>query len=61
MIEQIMERIARITGKDPLDIRMINMNDADKAILTPMIDELKKTSDYEKRVNDVNEFNSVRK
>ncbi|XP_008216630.2 xanthine dehydrogenase [Nasonia vitripennis] len=58
MVEQIMEKIARITGKDPLDIRMINMNDADKAILTPMIDELKKSSDYEKRVKDVDKFNS---
>lgn len=61
MIEQIMEKIARITGKDPLDIKMINMNDVDKASLKPMIEELKKSSDYEKRVKDVDKFNNVRK
>lgn len=61
MIEQVMERIARITGKDPLEVRMINMNDTDKQMLTPLIDELKKSSDYENRLIDIKKFNNVRK
>ncbi|XP_058788859.1 xanthine dehydrogenase/oxidase-like isoform X2 [Phymastichus coffea] len=56
-IEHIMERIARVTGKDPLDVKIINMNPADKEALMPMIEELKKTSDYKQRKTAVDKFN----
>lgn len=54
-----MERIARVTGKDPLDVKMLNMNPMDKEMLTPMIEELKKTSDYEQRRAHIDKFNKV--
>ena len=57
--EHIMERIARVTKQDPTDVRLINMNDRDRKILTEMINELKRTSDYEKRRLDVEKFNNV--
>lgn len=59
MVEHVMEKIARVTKKNPVEVRMINMNPADKEILLPMIDELKKTSDYDKRLRNVKEFNQV--
>lgn len=58
-VEHIMERIARVTGKDSLDVKILNMNAVDKEALLPMIEELKKTSDYEKRKIDVENFNRV--
>ncbi|XP_058788820.1 xanthine dehydrogenase/oxidase-like [Phymastichus coffea] len=56
-VEHIMERIARVTGRDALDVKIINMNPADKETLIPMIEELKKTSDYEQRKTAVDNFN----
>ncbi|KAJ8668983.1 hypothetical protein QAD02_000242 [Eretmocerus hayati] len=57
LIEHVMERIARVTGKDPLEVRMINMREDDKKILFPMIDQMKNSSDYAARSNDVAKFN----
>ncbi|XP_014224706.2 xanthine dehydrogenase/oxidase-like isoform X1 [Trichogramma pretiosum] len=57
-IEHIMERIARVTKKDPLEVRMANMNEDDKASLIPMIEELKKTSNYDERLFNVNKYNT---
>ena len=59
MIETIMERIAKATGKDPIDVRIANMNPDDKKALEPMIAELKKTSEYDKRLKDIKKFNNV--
>ncbi|KAJ8687934.1 hypothetical protein QAD02_023729 [Eretmocerus hayati] len=56
-VETIMERIARVTGKDPLEVRMLNLNEKDKKVIGPMIEQIKKSSDYEKRANDVAKFN----
>ncbi|XP_014217161.1 xanthine dehydrogenase-like [Copidosoma floridanum] len=57
LIEHIMERIARVTGKDPLEVRINNMNQTDKEALLPMIENLKKSSNYEQRLGDVKKFN----
>ncbi|KAL7291951.1 hypothetical protein TKK_0014241 [Trichogramma kaykai] len=56
-VEQIMDRIAKITKQDPINVRIINMNEEDKTALVPMIEELKKTSDYDNRVALVKEYN----
>lgn len=60
MAESIMEHIARTLGKDPLEVRILNMNAPDKEALLPMIDDMKRTSDYEKRKKAVATFNNVR-
>ncbi|XP_012273308.1 xanthine dehydrogenase/oxidase [Orussus abietinus] len=57
MAENIMEHIGRTVSKDPLDVRMANMNEEDKAVLQPMIEDLKKSADYEARKKAVNVFN----
>ena len=59
MAESIMEHIARVLGKDPLEIRLLNMNATDKEALVPMIEDIKKSSDYDTRKRAINEFNSV--
>jgi len=58
MIEDIMEHIAKVTKKDPLQVRLANMNDDDKAALDPMIKELSKSADYEMRKRTVETFNN---
>lgn len=61
MIEHVMENISRVTNTDPVEVRILNMNDDDKKVLVPMIDELKKTSEYQKRLQDAEIFNKVHK
>lgn len=58
MSENLMEHIARVTKKDPLQVRLSNMNDADKAPLEAMIRELSKSADYEMRKRAVEIFNN---
>ncbi|KAJ8676452.1 hypothetical protein QAD02_012239 [Eretmocerus hayati] len=58
MIEHVMDRIARVTGKDPVAVRLVNMTDSEKNILEPMINEIKKSSDYDSRMKDVGKFNA---
>ena len=60
MIEHIMERIAIHTGNDPVSVRIINMNDDDRKAMEPMIEDLKKSADYENRLKEVIKFNKVR-
>ena len=57
MIENIMEHIAKVTKKDPLQVRLANMNDEDKAVLESMIKDLSKSADYEIRKRAVETFN----
>jgi len=57
MIENIMEHIARVTKKDPVQVRLANMNDVDKAALESMIKDLSKSADYEIRKQKVEMFN----
>lgn len=58
MIENIIEHIARVTGKDPTQVRLSNMNDKDRKVLEPMIKDFSKTSDYDIRKRAVEIFNS---
>lgn len=56
MIEYIMERIAYNLGKDPTEVRLINMKKGDNPI-PEMIEELKKDSNYDDRCKQVHKFN----
>lgn len=58
MIEHIMEHIARVTKKDPLQVKLLNMESEEKSILEPMIKDLCKSADYEIRKQAVDTFNS---
>ncbi|XP_018304049.1 xanthine dehydrogenase/oxidase-like [Mycetomoellerius zeteki] len=58
MIENIMEHIARVTKKDPVEVRLSNMNDVDKTVLETMIKDLSKSADYEMRKRAVEIFNT---
>ncbi|XP_043523035.1 xanthine dehydrogenase/oxidase-like isoform X2 [Frieseomelitta varia] len=58
MIENIMEHIAKITGKDPLEVRYANMRSEHKEALNPMIDQLLENADYEMRKIAVDSFNN---
>ena len=59
MIENVMEHIAKITGNNPIDVRLRNMNEEHKKFLIPMIDSLKKTANYDSRIKEVALFNKV--
>nr|QPF77598.1 aldehyde oxidase 1 [Galleria mellonella] len=56
MIEYIMERIAYNLGKDPLEVRMLNMAKEDNPILE-LIEVLKKDANYNERLEEIKEFN----
>lgn len=56
MTENIMEHIATEIGLDPLEVRLNNINE-DKNPLINLIDDFKKSTDYEKRSNEILEFN----
>lgn len=60
MIENTMDHISRILGKDPVQVRLNNMNLIDKEALSTMIADLKVSSNYETRVQDIKLFNNVR-
>lgn len=60
MIENIMEHIAAKLNKDPLEVKLINMNAEDKAVLEPLIEDLKKSGDYDSRKREIEMFNNVR-
>lgn len=57
MIENIMEKIAHVTGKDSLHVRSVNMTTEDNP-LPDLIEHLKKDSDYDERLKEVKEFNN---
>ena len=59
MIENTMEHIAKVTNNDPVEVRIRNMNETDKKVLVPMIETLKKSSDYDNRIQEVSVFNEV--
>ncbi|CAL1679573.1 unnamed protein product [Lasius platythorax] len=58
LTEHIMEHIARVTNKDPLQVRLSNMNSEDKAVLETMLRDLTKSADYEMRKRAVDAFNN---
>ncbi|KAJ8719472.1 hypothetical protein PYW08_011647 [Mythimna loreyi] len=57
MIENIMERIAHTTGKDPLQVKLLNMTTEDNPIPN-LIDHLKKDANYNERLEEVKKFNN---
>ncbi|XP_025155411.1 xanthine dehydrogenase/oxidase isoform X3 [Harpegnathos saltator] len=58
MIEHIMEHIARVTKKDPVQVRLLNMQSEHKSVLETMIKDLTKSADYEMRKRVVETFNN---
>lgn len=59
MAENMLEHIAQTLGKDPIEVRLMNMNATDKAQLSQMIVDMKQTSNYGARVEAVDLFNRV--
>ncbi|XP_018402593.1 PREDICTED: xanthine dehydrogenase-like [Cyphomyrmex costatus] len=57
MIENVMEHIAKVTDKDPITVRLANMNKVDKFILEPMIVDLSEKTDYQFNKNSIKTFN----
>ncbi|XP_020286836.1 xanthine dehydrogenase/oxidase-like isoform X2 [Pseudomyrmex gracilis] len=57
MIENIMEHIARVTKKDPIQVRLANMTKEDREKLEPIINDLIKSTDYDMRKQNVDMFN----
>ncbi|XP_023246390.1 xanthine dehydrogenase/oxidase-like [Copidosoma floridanum] len=57
MIETIMEHIAKVTKKNPLQVRLENMNVDNKSTLQPIIDEITRTSDLQNRHQIVDKYN----
>ena len=56
-IEYIMEHIAQIVKKDPIEVRLINL-----PTISPvgkMIKKIRKSSDFDVRLQIVNTFNKV--
>ena len=70
IIERAMDDIARAVGKDPLDVRKLNLYGGDGRNLTPyhqtvesdtlsrLIDELEQSSDYRARRQQITDFNT---
>ncbi|KAG8288422.1 hypothetical protein J6590_016543 [Homalodisca vitripennis] len=56
IIETIMEHIARVVKKDPTEVKMANRRQEDSPIPS-MIEDFKKTSDFDKRVKAIEKFN----
>ncbi|GBP91387.1 Xanthine dehydrogenase [Eumeta japonica] len=56
MAEYIMERIAYNLGKDPLDVRLVNMAKEDNPV-PELIQRLKTDANYDSRMTEIIEFN----
>jgi hypothetical protein len=57
-IEAIMEHIAKVLQKDPIEVRIKNLKTNDSTILN-MMEDFKVTAQYEERKQNVEEFNRV--
>ena len=57
--EHAMEHIAKVTGNNPMDVRLRNMSEEHKKFLVPMIENLKKTANYDSRIREILLFNKV--
>lgn len=58
-VEDMMEHIAAGIGKDPESVKIANFNDVDKPVLMKMMEDLKKSADYDNRKAAVDTFNLV--
>lgn len=59
MIESLMDHIAYSVNKDPLEVRVINMDETKEAKMLSFIDELKQWAEIDKRKKQIAEFNKV--
>jgi len=57
-IEHVMEHIAKVVKRDPIDVRLKNVKKDDSNIEN-MIEDLKIKADFEERKRNVEEFNKV--
>jgi xanthine dehydrogenase large subunit len=70
-IENIIDNIARVVGRDPLDVRKLNFYSAEQGrdtthygqkleqhIIAPLVERLEKTADYWQRRQDISVFNT---
>ncbi|KAG8328836.1 hypothetical protein J6590_100576 [Homalodisca vitripennis] len=57
-IETIMEHIAQALKKDPTEVKLANKRQVDSP-LPALVDDLKRSADYEKRVRDIQQFNQT--
>jgi xanthine dehydrogenase molybdopterin-binding subunit B len=56
--ETIMEHIAKVLKKDPIEVRIQNLKNDDSTILN-MMKDFKVTAQYEERKQNVEEYNRV--
>ena len=57
-IEHVMEHVAKVIKKDPIDVRLKNLKKDDPNVQN-MIQDLKIKADFEERKRNVEEFNKV--
>ncbi|CAH0755473.1 unnamed protein product [Diatraea saccharalis] len=57
IMEHIMERIAHATGKDPIDVRITNL-DPEHISIKDMIDSFKRDTDYDERRTQIAKYNA---
>nr|CAD7400539.1 unnamed protein product [Timema poppensis] len=57
-IENVMEHIAKVVNKDPIEVRLKNMPQETKP-MAEMINDIKKSSNYEERKKYIENFNKV--
>lgn len=60
MIESLMEHIAYSINKDPLEIRLMNIDQTKEDKLLSFIDEIKMWAEIDKRKKEIAEFNKVK-
>ncbi|XP_073981118.1 uncharacterized protein isoform X2 [Rhodnius prolixus] len=58
-VEHIMEHIAFIVKKDPVEVRRLNCNPDDRSVFDEMLQTIKTSSDYVNRLAAVEQFNKV--
>uniref|UniRef100_A0A1B6E3D0 FAD-binding PCMH-type domain-containing protein n=1 Tax=Clastoptera arizonana TaxID=38151 RepID=A0A1B6E3D0_9HEMI len=57
VIENIMEHIAHVVKKDPVEVRLANMK-SDESVIPQLITDIKNMSSYSDRVADIKKFNN---
>lgn len=55
-----MDHIAFVTKKDPIEIRKLNCNPKEKAVLDEMIQTILTSSNYTNRLQQVENYNKVK-
>uniref|UniRef100_A0A0A9YHM8 Indole-3-acetaldehyde oxidase n=1 Tax=Lygus hesperus TaxID=30085 RepID=A0A0A9YHM8_LYGHE len=57
LIETIMDHITAVTGKDPIQVRLANMDKASNLDVPTMINDAVESSNYRQRVEEIEKFN----